>query len=75
VEDIKLFEKSKLETAKPNNYEELKKNYYQTYKKSEEAKPYQLDLPYIDDKELDLSNCEPPETDDLEENKDQGEPE
>jgi len=58
VEEFKPFEKSKLESSEPNNYEELKKNYYETYKKGEELPPFQLVLPNLDNNEL-----EPPEVD------------
>lgn len=58
VEDVKLFEKSKLEATTPNNYEELKKNYKYLSKTEQSPPPISIneDLPELDNKEL-----EPPE--------------
>jgi uncharacterized protein YfkK (UPF0435 family) len=63
VEDVKLFEKSKLENQKPNNYEELKKNYQYLSKKEELSPPISIseDLPDLDNKELEPSEVEPAE--------------
>lgn len=77
VEDIKLFEKSKLEASTPNNYEELKKNYTYLSKKEELSPPISISEPTppfslaIDEPEdIDPLNCEPPEDDEPDEDRD-----
>lgn len=60
VEDIKPFEKSKLEQATPHNYEELKKNYVYLSKKEELSPPISIFDPL---EPLDNNELEPPEID------------
>lgn len=61
VEDVKLFEKSKLESQQPNNYEELKKNYQYLSKKEELTPPISIneDLLGLDNENIDMEEEEP----------------
>lgn len=60
VEDVKLFEKSKLESIQPNNYEELKKSYQYLSKTEQSPPPIEINEPL---EPLDNNQLEPPEED------------
>ena len=63
VEDVRLFEKSKLESQEPNNYEELKKNYKYLSKTDQSPPPISINEPLspltLNDPETEIPNCEP----------------